>query len=78
MRKIYFFTDKELQEVDEVIEQISNDIQLENMRAREIFPTNLAPVLLAQDDIYNQFEGERVWPLPSIEAFTSCLSSRRR
>ncbi len=46
-----FFTDKELQEVDEIIEQISNEIQLENMKAGEIFPTDLAPVLLPQEDI---------------------------
>lgn len=37
-----FFTDKELQEVDDIIEQISNDIQLENMKTGEIFPTNVA------------------------------------
>lgn len=46
-----FFTDKELQEVDEIIEQISNDIRLEQMKAGEIFPTNLAPVLLPQAEI---------------------------
>lgn len=46
-----FFTDRELQEVDEIIEQISNEIQLENMKAGEIFPTNVAPVLLHHEDI---------------------------
>lgn len=46
-----FFTDKELQEVDDIIEQISNDIQLENMKTGEIFPTNLAPVFLPEKDI---------------------------
>lgn len=45
-----FFTDKELQEVDEIIEQISNEIQLENMKTGEIFPTDMAPVLLPYED----------------------------
>jgi putative SOS response-associated peptidase YedK len=45
-----FFTDKELQEVDEIIEQISNEIQLENMKTGEIFPTDIAPVLLPYED----------------------------
>lgn len=46
-----FFTDRELQEVDEIIEQISNEIQAEKMKTGEIFPTNLAPVLVRQDEI---------------------------
>lgn len=46
-----FFTDKELQEVDDIIEQISNDIQLENMKTGEIFPTNVVPVFLPEKDI---------------------------
>ncbi len=46
-----FFTDKELQEIDEIIEQISNDIKLEKMKVGEIFPTNVVPVLLYQNDI---------------------------
>ena len=46
-----FFTDKELQEVDEIIDQISNEMLLEKMQAGEIFPTNVAPVLLPQDEL---------------------------
>ncbi|MDF3001039.1 MAG: hypothetical protein K0Q48_1158 [Bacillota bacterium] len=46
-----FFTDKELQEVDEIIDQISNEILLEKMQAGEIFPTNAAPVLLPQGEL---------------------------
>ncbi|QOX63698.1 SOS response-associated peptidase [Anoxybacterium hadale] len=46
-----FFTDKELQEVDEIIDQISNEILLEKMKAGEIFPTNAAPVLLPQGEL---------------------------
>ena len=59
-----FFTDKELQEVDEIIEQISNEIQLENMKAGEIFPTNVAPVLLPQDDIV--IPRLMVWGFPNF------------
>ncbi len=46
-----FFTDRELQEIDEIIDQVSNDLQLEKMKAGEIFPTNVAPVLLPQNEI---------------------------
>ncbi len=46
-----FFTDKELQEVDEIIEQISNDIQREKMKTGEIFPTNVVPIFLPEKDI---------------------------
>lgn len=43
-----FFTDKELQEVDEIIEKISNEIQQEKMKTGEIFPTDAAPVLVPE------------------------------
>jgi len=46
-----FFTDKELQEVDEIIDQISNEIQLEKAKTGEIFPTDVAPILLPERDI---------------------------
>lgn len=46
-----FFTDKELQEVDDIIEQISSDIRLENMKTGEVFPSNTAPVFLPEKDI---------------------------
>lgn len=46
-----FFTDRELQEIDEIIDLVSNDLQLEKMKAGEIFPTNIAPVLFSQDEI---------------------------
>jgi hypothetical protein len=46
-----FFTDKELSEIDEIIEQISNDIQREKMKTGEIFPTEVAPVLLPQKNM---------------------------
>ena len=59
-----FFTDKELQEVDEIIEQISNEIQLEKMKAGEIFPTNIAPVLLPQDNIV--IPRLMVWGFPNF------------
>ncbi len=46
-----FFTDKELQEVDEIIDQISNEIQLEKVKTGEIFPTDVVPILLPERDI---------------------------
>lgn len=59
-----FFTDKELQEVDEIIDQISNEIQLENMKSGEIFPTNVAPILLPERDIV--IPRLMVWGFPNF------------
>lgn len=41
-----FFTDKELQEVDEIIEKINEEIRQEKMKTGEISPTDTAPVLV--------------------------------
>lgn len=46
-----FFTDRELQEIDEIIEQISDDIQRDKMKTGEIFPTNVVPVFIPQKEI---------------------------
>lgn len=46
-----FFTDRELQEIDEIIEKISDDIQRDQMKTGEIFPTNVAPVLIPKKEI---------------------------
>jgi len=46
-----FFTDRELQEIDEIIEKISDDIQRDKMKTGEIFPTNVAPVFVPQNEI---------------------------
>jgi putative SOS response-associated peptidase YedK len=59
-----FFTDKELQEVDEIIDQISNEMQLEKMKTGEIFPTDLAPVFVPQDDIV--IPRLMVWGFPNF------------
>ena len=45
-----FFTDKELQEVDDIVEKISRDLQMDKMKTEEIFPTNVAPILLPKED----------------------------
>lgn len=59
-----FFTDKELQEVDEIIDQISNEMQLEKMKTGEIFPTDLAPVFVPQDDMV--IPRLMVWGFPNF------------
>ena len=69
-----FFTDKELQEVDEIIEQISNEIRLENMKAGEIFPTNVAPVLLPQDEIV--IPRLMVWGFPNFRSKGVIINAR--
>lgn len=46
-----FFTDKELKEIDDIIEQISDDIQREKMKTGEIFPTDVAPVIVPKQEI---------------------------
>lgn len=45
------FTDRELKEVDDIIEKIDNDIKKEKMKTGEIFPTNIAPVILLEKEI---------------------------
>lgn len=46
-----FFTDRELREIDEIIEQISDDIQRDQLKTGEIFPTNVAPVYVPDHEI---------------------------
>jgi len=41
-----FFTDKELREIDDIIEQVSNNIKAKEMKTGEIFPTDVVPVLV--------------------------------
>lgn len=46
-----FFTDKELREIDDIIEKISDDVQREKMKTGEIFPTDVAPVIVPKQEI---------------------------
>lgn len=46
-----FFTDKEIKEVEDIIDKISNDIQREKMKTGEVFPTNIVPVLVPENGI---------------------------
>ena len=69
-----FFTDKELQEVDEIIDQISNEIQLENMKAGEIFPTNLAPILLPERD--QVIPRLMIWGFPNFRGKGVIINAR--
>lgn len=59
-----FFTDKELQEVDEIIDQISNDIRIEQMKTGEIFPTETAPILIPERDLV--IPRLMVWGFPNF------------
>jgi len=45
------FTDKELKEVDDIIEKIDNDIKRDKMKTGEICPTDVAPVILFEKEI---------------------------
>jgi Uncharacterized conserved protein len=69
-----FFTDKELQEVDEIIEQISNEIQLEKVKAGEIFPTDTVPVLLPEGDIV--IPRLMVWGFPNFRSKGVIINAR--
>lgn len=60
-----FFTDRELQEIDEIIEKISDDIQRDKMKTGEIFPTNVAPVFVPQKDIVTP--KLMVWGFPNFQ-----------
>lgn len=46
-----FFTDKELREIHDITEKVSNDIQHEKMKTGEIFPTDLVPVILEDNNL---------------------------
>ena len=59
-----FFTDRELQEIDEIIEKISDDIQRDQMKTGEIFPTNVAPVFIRQKEIV--IPKLMVWGFPNF------------
>lgn len=59
------FTDRELKEVDDIIEKIDNDIKRYKMKTGEIFPTNIAPVIL--------FEKEIVVPRLLTWGFQCCI-----
>jgi len=59
-----FFTDRELQEIDEIIEKISDDISRDKMKTGEIFPTNVAPVYVPHKDIV--IPKLMVWGFPNF------------
>jgi putative SOS response-associated peptidase YedK len=60
-----FFTDRELQEIDEIIEQISDDIQRDKLKTGEIFPTNVVPVFIPQKEIIKP--KLMVWGFPNFQ-----------
>ncbi len=45
-----FYTDKELQEIDDIVRQVSNDINYDRMKTGEIFPTEIVPILLPEKE----------------------------
>lgn len=46
-----FYTDKELQEIDDIVRQVSNDINYDRMKTGEIFPTEIVPILVPEKEI---------------------------
>jgi len=63
------FTDKELNEIKDIIEQVSNDTQRSRMKTGEIFPTEVVPVLIPEKKkslahlftwVFHSFQGKRV------------------
>jgi len=42
-----FFTEREIREVEDIIREIDKDIKREKLKTGEIFPSDIAPVLLA-------------------------------
>ena len=45
------FTDREIREMDEIIEQISKDYPTEKMATGDIYPTNVVPVLVEETGV---------------------------
>jgi len=60
-----FFTDKELREIDDIIDKISQDIQFEKMKTGEIFPTNIVPILTPEKDII--IPKLMIWGFPNFQ-----------
>lgn len=72
-----FYTDKELREIDEIIEQISNDIQREKMKTGEIFPTNVVPVLVpSQHEEGKENAKLLVWGFPNYAGKGVVINAR--
>ncbi len=46
-----FFTDRELEEIDKIVEQVSREAEKVNLKTGEIFPTDTVPVLLAENHV---------------------------
>lgn len=59
-----FFTDRELAEIDEILDKIDREMGREGMKTGEIFPTDLAPVLVPGKD--GEFPGLMKWGFPNF------------
>ena len=73
-----FYTDQELREVDEIIQKISDDINREKMKTGEIFPTNLAPILLPSEQEPSRDNQVRLltWGFPNFAGKGVVINAR--
>ncbi|MDD4778876.1 MAG: SOS response-associated peptidase [Fermentimonas sp.] len=69
-----FFTDKEIKEVEEIIEQIDKDVNKDKLKTGEIFPSNMVPVLLKEkQEVYPQLFS---WGFPSFQGKQLIINAR--
>ena len=73
-RRYTLFTDKELSELKDIIEQISKDTQRSKMKAGEIFPTDVVPVLVPEKkkSVAHLF----TWGFPSFHGKRVIINAR--
>jgi putative SOS response-associated peptidase YedK len=69
-----FFTDKELREVDEIIEKINEEIRQEKMKTGEISPTDTAPVLVEKGGV--MVPRLLVWGFPNLRDKRVIINAR--
>lgn len=69
-----FFTDKELSEINDIIEQVSNDTQRNKMKTGEIFPTDVVPVLVPEKK--NVVAHLFTWGFPSFNNKSVIINAR--
>jgi putative SOS response-associated peptidase YedK len=68
------FTDKELKEIDDIIQQLANDANRGKMKTGEIFPTDVVPVLTPDKDkaVPHLFS----WGFPSFHGKRVIINAR--
>ncbi len=69
-----FFTDKELDEIDKIIEEVNKNSKDRQMKTGEIFPTDAAPVLIPEKNKYSAHL--LTWGFPAFKSKGVIINAR--